>query len=115
MIVNNILIDGYTCSGIVEVPEGVTVHTEAGVDDLGARFRGDLNLDLTTDANDATMALVAAASAGAGRGYGLAEFQVKAGDVNGDAGMNAMDATYMLQYAAAAGAGNAVTWEELIK
>ncbi len=73
---------------------------------------GDVNVDESIDAMDATAVLMAAARAGAGQPCGLRTEQTEAADVNGDENYDAMDATKILQYAAAAGVGYKRTAEE---
>ena len=51
------------------------------------------------------MILIAAASAGAGNGYGLTDAQTAVADINGKDGINASDAAVILIYSAAFGAG----------
>ncbi len=75
---------------------------------------GDVNLDGSIDANDATILLIAAAKAGAGLGSGLSDEQIAVADLNADGAYDANDATLILQYAALAGAGTAGTIEEFL-
>lgn len=97
-----------------QVPADVTVHTEAGINELAKLFCGDLNFDREVNANDAAMVLVAAVASGAGEESGLTALQTAVGNVNQNAEPDAVDAALILQYAAAAGAGEPVTWEDLI-
>ena len=77
---------------------------------------GDLNSDDTVNASDAALILIAAASNGAGNGYGLTDKQERAAEINNDGTINASDAALVLIYAAAAGAGQDVgTLEEYLK
>ncbi len=66
---------------------------------------GDVTLDGTVDALDASAVLVAAARVGSGTDSGLTGTQTACADVNGDGGFNAGDAALILQYAAAVGTG----------
>ena len=77
---------------------------------------GDVNFDSSVNASDAALILIAAASYGAGNGYGLTTEQERAAEVNSDDTINASDAALVLIYAAAAGAGQDVgTLEEYLK
>lgn len=74
---------------------------------------GDVNLDGTVNAEDATAVLIAAARLGTGADSGLSDVQKRAADVTGDGTVNAQDATTILRYAAAVGIGKEVSFESL--
>lgn len=67
---------------------------------------GDVNLDGSINAKDATEILIAAAKAGTGQDIGLTDVRQKAADVNSDGSINAMDANWILRYSAAVGTGS---------
>ena len=77
--------------------------------------RGDLSGDGNVNASDAAQVLIAAASAGAGNGYGLDDAHLAAADVNGVDGVNASDAALILIYAAVEGAGGVPDWSSILR
>ena len=77
-------------------------------------YFGDVNMDGSVDAYDATTILIATANAGAGEESGLNDNQKIYADVNCDGEFNAVDATLVLQYAAYAGAGGKLSLKAYI-
>ena len=68
---------------------------------------GDVNLDGSVNAKDASEVLIAAARIGTGQKTGLSESRQKAADADHNGNINAVDATWILRYAAAIGTGTA--------
>lgn len=102
----------------LEHPEStfVSLNATSPTDPPSGLLLGDVNFDRSVNASDAALILIAAASNGAGKGYGLTANQEWAAEVKADGTINATDAAIVLIYAAAAGAGQDVgTLEEYLK
>ncbi len=80
-----------------------------------SQYLGDVNLDGSADATDASEILVAAAAEGSGNDSGFTDSQKANADVNGDGASDATDAALVLEYAAYTGSGGTMTIEEFLK
>lgn len=90
----------------------VTQHMTIKAMYIEAGTLGDVNLDGSVDATDASLVLIAAAAVGAGQNSGLNDTQLRNADVNLDGAFDATDAAYILQYAATVGVGYTGTSDE---